>query len=134
MQGWCCLPGQLGLLQQMTKLRHLVLQGVSLIFQLAQFITTNSDVESLWGTCGNDCVHCSPRKWPASTVIASFIWTTPSLSAPILVSFALDWNFFIFHGRCVFGTIPDVISLDRAQCPETSSQRSGLTHIGRVGL
>jgi hypothetical protein len=49
------------------------------------------------------------------------------LSAPILISFAPEGNFFIFHGRCVFGTIPDVIHQDRAQCPETSCQRSGLT-------
>ncbi len=56
------------------------------------------------------------------------------LSAPILVSFVGEWNFFIFHGRCVFATIQGVISLDRAQCPETSSQRSGLTSISRVGL
>jgi hypothetical protein len=59
---------------------------------------------------------------------------TDLLSAPILISFACEWNFFIFHGPCVFGTIRGVISQDRAQCPETSSQRSGLTSISRVGL
>ncbi|CAI8792329.1 exported hypothetical protein [Pseudomonas sp. IT-P2] len=56
------------------------------------------------------------------------------LSAPILISFAREWNFFIFHGRCVFGTFPDVISLDRAQCPETSHRRSGLSSMIHVGL
>jgi hypothetical protein len=54
------------------------------------------------------------------------------LSAVILISFALEGNFFIFYGRCVFGAITDVINLDRAQCPETMCQRSGLTLISRV--
>lgn len=70
------------------------------------------------------CINCrSPRSAGADL-----------LSAPILISFAYEWNFFIFHGRCVFDRIRGVISLDRAQCPETSSQRSGLTSISRVGL
>lgn len=120
-------------LEQQAQLRQFLFQLIAFVLQLAQFIATDSDVKGLCWQCGLYGAHCSPRKWRVSTVDPPKS-AVDLLSAPILISFALEGNFFIFHGRCVFDTIPDVISLDRAQCPETSSRRSGLSFISRVGL
>ena len=47
----------------LAQLRKLLLQQVALFFELAQFITTDRDVESLCWPCCLYCAHCSPRKW-----------------------------------------------------------------------